>query len=146
MIDKKWIGHKLMPSVLAVERTRLQRFAKAIGETGPVYTDPVRARAAGYPDLLAPPTFLFCAELDSGEAFKLVDDLGAAAERLLHGAQTFTYHAPVCAGDTVTVCSIVTDIYEKKEGALEFVIKDSRVVNQHDELVAEMRTVMIFRN
>ena len=66
MIDKKFIGHQLPPSVLMVDRTRLQFFAKAIGETDPIYTDLAAAQAAGYPDLPAPPTFLFAAELDSG--------------------------------------------------------------------------------
>lgn len=65
MIDRKWIGHELPPSVLPIERSRLQFFAKAIGETDPVYTDAAAARDAGYPDLPAPPTFLFAAELDS---------------------------------------------------------------------------------
>ena len=39
MIDKKWIHHELPPSVLPLERSRLQFFAKAIGETDPVYAD-----------------------------------------------------------------------------------------------------------
>ena len=47
-------------------RGRLRFFAKAIGETDPVYTDDAAARDAGYPDLPAPPTFLFAAELDAG--------------------------------------------------------------------------------
>ena len=75
MIDKKWIGHELPASVLPIERSRLQFFAKAIGETDPVYTDVAAARDAGYADLPAPPTFLFAAELDSGAAFRLIEDL-----------------------------------------------------------------------
>ena len=58
MIAKKWIGHELPDSVMTIERSRLQFFAKAIGETDPVYTDVAAARAAGYADLPAPPTFL----------------------------------------------------------------------------------------
>jgi hypothetical protein len=75
MIDRQWIGHRLPDSVLPIERSRLQFFAKAIGETDPVYTDPAAARAAGYPDLPAPPTFMFAAELDSGATFHLLDQL-----------------------------------------------------------------------
>lgn len=146
MIDKKWIGHELPASVLPIERTRLQFFAKAIGETDPVYTDAAAARDAGYPDLPAPPTFLFAAELDSGASDRLLSDLGIPLSRLLHGEQGFSYHRPACVGDTVTVRSTITDIYDKKNGALEFVIKTSRATNQRDELVAELRTVIVCRH
>ena len=146
MIDKKWIGHVLPPSVLPIERSRLQFFAKAIGETDPVYTDAAAARKAGYPDLPAPPTFLFAAELDSGAAFQLIDLLQIPIAKLLHGEQSFTYHAAACVGDTVTVHASISDIYDKKGGALEFVVKTSRAVNQRDALVAEMRTVLVCRH
>jgi len=146
MIDKKWIGHELPASVLPIERTRLQFFAKAIGETDPVYTDAAAARDAGYPDLPAPPTFLFAAELDSGASDRLLSDLGIPLSKLLHGEQGFSYHRPACVGDTVTVRSTITDIYDKKNGALEFVIKTSRATNQRDELVAELRTVIVCRH
>lgn len=146
MIDKKWIGHELPPSVLPLERTRLQFFAKAIGETDAVYTDVSAARAAGYTDIPAPPTFLFAAELDSGIVFRLLEDLQIPIAKLLHGEQSFSYHRPACAGDTVTVRSTLTDIYDKKGGALEFVVKTSRATNQRDELVAEMRAVLVCRH
>ncbi len=146
MIDKKWIGHELPASVLPIERTRLQFFAKAIGETDPVYTDAAAARDAGYPDLPAPPTFLFAAELDSGVSGQMLDDLQIPLSKLLHGEQSFEYHRPACVGDTVTVRSTISDIYDKKNGALEFVVKTSRATNQRDELVAELRTVIVCRH
>ena len=146
MIDRKWVGHALPPSVLPIERSRLQFFAKAIGETDPVYTDVAAARDAGYPDLPAPPTFLFAAELDSGASNQLLDDLQIPLPKLLHGEQSFSYHRPACAGDTVTVRSTLSDIYDKKNGALEFVVKTSRATNQRDELVAELRTVLVCRH
>ena len=146
MIDRKWIGHELPASVLPLERTRLQFFAKAIGETDPVYTDADAARRAGYRDIPAPPTFLFAAELDSGVLDRLLADLGIPLAKLLHGEQGFSYHRAACAGDTVTVRSTITDIYDKKNGALEFVVKSSRATNQRDELVAELRTVIVCRH
>ena len=146
MIDRKFIGYKLKPSVLTVDRVRLQFFAKAIGEVDPVYLDPAAARAAGYPDLPAPPTFLFAAELDSGANTQLLADLDIPLAKLLHGEQSFRYHKTVCAGDTVTVQSTVTDIYDKKGGKLEFAVKDSSVTNQRSELVAELRTVLVVRH
>lgn len=146
MIDKKWIGHELPASVLPIERSRLQFFAKATGETNPVYTDIAAANDAGYPDLPAPPTFLFAAELDSGMSYRLLEELQIPIAKLLHGEQSFTYHRSACVGDTVTVRSTLTDIYDKKKGALEFVVKTSRASNQRDELVAELRTVLVCRH
>ena len=97
MIDKKWIGYELPASVLPIERSRLKFFAKAIGETNPVYTDPSAARDAGYPDLPAPPTFLFAAESDSGTSMALLADLQIPITKLLHGEQSFTYYRPTSA-------------------------------------------------
>jgi acyl dehydratase len=146
MIDRKFIGHQLKPSVLTVDRTRLQFFAKAIGEKDPVYVDLAAAQAAGYADVPAPPTFLFAAELDSGANDQLLADLDIPLAKLLHGEQSFRYLQPVCAGDTVTVQSTITDIYDKKGGKLEFAVKDSKVTNQREELVAELRTVLVVRH
>ncbi|MBC7942488.1 MAG: MaoC family dehydratase N-terminal domain-containing protein [Chitinophagaceae bacterium] len=146
MIDKKFIGYQLKPSVLTLDRTRLQFFAKAIGENDPVYLDPAAAQAAGYADVPAPPTFLFAAELDSGATDQLLTDLGIPLAKLLHGEQSFRYRQPVCAGDTVTVQSTITDIYDKKGGQLEFVVKDSRVTDQRGGLVAELRAVIVVRH
>ncbi|MBI5900781.1 MAG: MaoC family dehydratase N-terminal domain-containing protein [Rhodocyclales bacterium] len=146
MIDKKWIGHELPPAVLPIERTRLQFFAKAIGETDPVYTDVTAAREAGYPDLPAPPTFLFAVELDSGAIDLLLERLEIPLPKLLHGEQGFSYHRPACVGDTVTVRSVIQDIYDKRDGALEFVVKTSSATNQRGELVAELRTVLVCRH
>ncbi|MCF8208061.1 MAG: MaoC family dehydratase N-terminal domain-containing protein [Rhodoferax sp.] len=146
MIDKKWIGHELPASVLPIERSRLRFFAKAIGETDPVYTDTAAARSAGYSDLPAPPTFLFAAELDSGASDQMLAELQIPIAKLLHGEQSFTYHRAVCVGDTVSVRSTITDIYDKKDGALEFVVKTSRATNQQGELVAELRSVIVCRH
>ena len=146
MIDKKWIGHELAPAILPIDRRRLQFFAKAIGETDPVYSDVTAAQAAGYPDILAPPTFLFAAELDAGVVEQLLADLDIPIAKLLHGEQSFTYHRPVFAGDSVTVQSVISDIYDKKNGALEFVVKTSRATNQQGDLVAELRSVIVCRH
>jgi acyl dehydratase len=131
---------------MELERGRLRFFAKAIGETEPVYTDVEAARAAGYPDLPAPPTFLFGAELDEGTLEGLLDTLGIPIGKILHGEQGFTYHRPACAGETITVRSKITDIYDKKGGALEFIVKTAEARNGKDELVAELRTSIVVRN
>ena len=47
MIDHRHIGYASPPFTTPVERGRLKFFAKAIGETDPVYVDEAAAQAAG---------------------------------------------------------------------------------------------------
>jgi acyl dehydratase len=146
MIDRKWIGYQSSSSTFAVEAGRLKFFAKATGETRPVYTDEAAARDAGYANIPAPPTFLFAAELDSGALFRLLDQMGVPVQRMLHGEQHFEYFGQVVAGDSVTVTSKIKDIYEKKDGALEFIEIASEVAGERGDLVARMRSVTVIRN
>ncbi len=146
MIDRRYIGHTLPAFSVDVEKGRLRFFAKATGQTDPVYVDEEAARAAGHPGLPVPPTFLFCMEMESPDPAAIRDLLGMDYKRLLHGEQGFTYHAMAHAGDTLTFSQRIGDIYDKKNGALEFVVRKTRVRNQRDELVAELRCVTVIRN
>ncbi|MNO00223.1 hypothetical protein D3C81_2200660 [compost metagenome] len=76
----------------------------------------------------------------------MLADLEIPIAKILHGEQSFTYHKPVCAGETITVRSRIADLFDKKNGALEFLVKTSEVRNDNDELVAEMRSVLVVRN
>ncbi|TDU28512.1 acyl dehydratase [Panacagrimonas perspica] len=146
MIDRSWIGQELPAVSMTLERGRLRFFAKAIGETDPVYTDVEAAKRAGYADLPAPPTFLFGAELDGGILDRLLADLKVPIAKILHGEQGFTYYRPACAGETITVQSRIADIFDKKNGALEFIVKTSEARNAAGERVAELRSVIVVRN
>ena len=72
--------------------------------------------------------------------------MGLDLARVLHGEQTFTYHAPAYAGDRVTIRSRIDDIYDRKNGALEFIVKSSRITNDRGALVAEARSLIVVRN
>jgi acyl dehydratase len=146
MIDKKHIGRTTTPQTVDVEKGRLKFFAKAIGETDPVYTDEAAARAAGYKALPAPPTFAFCLEMETNSLWDNIAAMGVPVGKILHGSQTFKYHAPICAGDRVTFQTKVSDIYDKKGGALEFIIEDTTAENQDGALVAELQRVIVVRN
>lgn len=51
----------------------------------------------------------------------------------MHGEQSFAYHTDICAGDMITGRQRVIDVYDKKNGAPEFlpgdVITCSRKIN-----------------
>jgi len=146
MIDRRYIGHALEPFSVPVEAGRLRFFAKATGQTDPVYTDAATARDAGHHGLPVPPTFLFCLEMDGPHPAAIRELLGLDYRRLLHGEQQFTYHSLAHAGDVLTFEQRIDDIYDKKGGALEFVVRSTRVSNQHGALVAELRAVTVIRN
>ena len=146
MIDKRLIGHVMPTFSAVVEAGRLGFFAKATGQTDPLYSDEAAARAAGHPGLPVPPTFLFCLEMESPDPAAIRNLLGMDYRSLLHGEQGFTYHAMAYAGDTLTFEQRIEDIYDKKGGALEFVVRTTRVTNQHQQLVAELRCVTVIRN
>jgi acyl dehydratase len=146
MIDRRHIGHTLPPFQVEVEKGRLRFFAKGTGQADPVYTDEAAARAAGHPGLPVPPTFLFCLEMESPNPSAIRDLLGIDYRRILHGEQGFTFHGMAYAGDTLTFQQRLADIYDKKGGALEFVVRETRVTNQHQEHVADLRCVTVIRN
>ncbi|MGE9764745.1 MaoC family dehydratase N-terminal domain-containing protein [Pseudomonas sp. PDM20] len=145
MIDSKHIG-KVLPSFSAVaEAGQLRFFAKAIGETDPVYFDEQAARDAGHPGLPLPPTFLFSLAFQMpNQAWR--DELGIVSSRILHGEESFTYQRMAYAGDTLHFDVRITDIYDKKGGALSFVVRESKVSNQRGEPVATLRTTLVHRN
>ena len=145
MADKNLIGHSTGVFSIDVEKGRLRFFAKAIGETDPVYTDEAAAKAAGHKALPVPPTFLKCLEgegRDLNTFLKLVDfDLG----RILHAEQSFVYHKMAYAGDVLTFDAVISQVYEKKGGALQFVVTESRVTNQDGEHIADVRSSLVQR-
>jgi acyl dehydratase len=145
MIDDTLIGHTLPPHSADVEAGRLRLFAKATGETRPEYCDEAAARAAGHPSLPAPPTFAACLYLDVPDPFAWYRDLGVDLGRVLHGAQSFRYFAPIHAGDRLTFASRIGNILRKKNGTLTFIVRDTAVTNQAGLRVAEVRSTIVVR-
>ena len=147
MIDRKFIGLKTPPRSVEVEKGQLRFFAKATGETNPVYTDEAAAKAAGHPAIPAPPTFAFTLNnLAPGKGPSWLSQMGVDIGNVLHGEQSFEYHRPIYAGDTITLAGRVTDIYDKKGGALEFIVMENDATNQKGELCVRMRAVTVVRN
>jgi acyl dehydratase len=145
-LNRSFIGHRAEPFSVPVEASRLRLFAKAIGETDPVYTDEAAARAAGHPALPVPLTYLFCLESESPHGATMRQQMGVDYARLLHGEQRFKYHRTCHAGDTLTFRQRIADIYDKKGGALEFAVRETDVSNQRGELVATLVNTLVQRN
>jgi acyl dehydratase len=99
-MDQAFVGRTFPsaePYLVGVEKVR--EFAAAIGERSPLCHDRAAARAAGYPDVVAPPTFAMAAVARAQEAVLFDPELGLDFSRVVHGDQAFTHHRPICAGD-----------------------------------------------
>lgn len=91
-------------------REKIREFAAAIGDDHPVYRDTAAARAAGHPDVIAPPTFAIILSMRAQQA--LIDDPAFSLDysRVVHGDQSFTHHRPICAGDELAAVLYVDSI------------------------------------
>ncbi|MFI1018659.1 MaoC family dehydratase N-terminal domain-containing protein [Streptomyces sp. NPDC020965] len=142
-IDPAVIGTRTEAFHTTAERGRLRFFARATGQTDDVYTDLTAARTAGHPDLPLPPTFLFCLEMDNPDRGSFLADLGIDIRTILHGGQEFTYHAQAYAGDRLTFWTEVRDVYTKKGGALEFIVRATHITRDGAPIATLTSTTVV---
>jgi acyl dehydratase len=145
MIDKRHIGHVFPPFSSIIEAGRLRLFCKAIGETDLIHVDAQAARQAGYRNVLAPLTFPTAVAMDNPNPHCTIDLLEVDLAWILHGEEHYDYFGPICVGDVITTEVKISDIYEKKGGALEFVLTELEMRNQFDERVCKLRRSLIVR-
>lgn len=93
-----------------VSRIKIAEFADAIGDPDPLYHDGEAARAAGYPDVIAPPTFPIVISMRGSGQVIADPDLGVDYSMVVHIEQRFTATRPLHAGDVVTSESTISDI------------------------------------
>lgn len=142
-IDPAIIGSRGAAFSTEAERGRLRFFARATGQTEALYTDVEAARAAGHRDLPIPPTFLFCLEMDNPQRGRFLTDLGVDVRTVLHGGQEFEYHAQAYAGDPLTFWTEVKDVYAKKGGALEFIVRATHVTRDGEPIATLTATTVV---
>lgn len=94
-------------STYVVGREKIREFASAIGDANPAYHDPEAARALGYADVIAPPTFAIVLSLNAAMTVVMDPDLGLDFSRVVHSEQQFTYERPIVAGDELTVTTVI---------------------------------------
>jgi len=145
MISPELIGTCVAAGTVLIERSRLRLFAAAVGLREPVYLDAEAARAAGYPDLLVPPTFCFTLETDLPGRRPIPQVLGVAPERVLHGEQEIEWVNDAFAGQAVTVDSRITGIESRKGGAIELVERRTDVIHADGRPVAHLRNVVVVK-
>jgi len=144
-LDRSIIGQEWPGETLLITRSRLRAFAKATGQTDPLYTDVDAAKAAGHRDLPVPPTFFFGIALEAPEPFGRFTGLGIDLRALLHGEQEFRYHRMAYAGDELSTRSRIVDVYQKKGGELQFLVDETDVTDQNGAAVATLRNTTVVR-
>ena len=145
-MDRGLIGRELTPVTVEITAKEVGRFAAAIGDPDPVYQDLEAARAAGLPGIPLPPTYGMFLTLDRADPHEGIHLLGIDMKKMLHAEQSFRYHAPVYAGDRLTLTDRVTDIYEKKNGLLEFAVLDCEARKPDGELALTIRRVLVVKH
>src|SRR3546814_15998143 len=110
-----------------------------MGETSQIDFDQAAAESAGLRAPLAPPTFAYSLGVLAFGSESWSKDLGIDPARLLHGEQAFEYFQPIHAEDELSLQRKVVDRYEKKGGKLSFVVVETEITNQRNELCVRSR-------
>ena len=145
-LDKKVIGHEFKAFEATAEAGKVKLFCKAIGEEDPIYSDEAAAKAAGYKAVPGPPTFLQAITNDDPGKGGLLRLLNVDIGLILHGEQHYDYLAPVYVGDKVTCQQKIVDIYDKKGGALWFIVSETAMTNDAGKMVAKATGITVVRN
>jgi acyl dehydratase len=110
-INPDFIGKTFPPSApYEISRVKLAEFADAIGDRNPLYRDRASAVEAGFPDIIAPPTFPIVISMASSAQAMADPALNLNYAMVVHGEQRFEYERPLHAGDVVTAQVTISDI------------------------------------
>jgi acyl dehydratase len=140
-VDRSVIGKPTGAYRVRVERGPVSNFATALKNHNPIYHDADAARAAGFRDVPAPPTFSFAVQHWGRFAEEQPEDptggvnpmhqvmaeLFSKGGIVLHGEEEFSYHRPVVVGDVLLGEGRVVDLYEKesKGKTMTFIVTET---------------------
>jgi acyl dehydratase len=126
-----------------VSRVKIAEFADAIGEPSALCRDRAAAQAAGYPDVIAPPTFAIV--VSAAGSAKVTHDpgLGVNYAMVVHGEQNFEHARPLHAGDVVVTQSTIESI--RSAGGLTMMTTVTQIRTVDGELVCTARSTLVER-
>ena len=118
MLYEEFVGMISEPVRNVVERGAVRRFAEAIADPSPLYTDEKVARKSRYGALIAPPTFP--RTFDYGR----IEGLDLPTAGLVHGEFRISYGRPLLVGDEVLCSMQLKDSHDKqgRHGLLGFLV------------------------
>ena len=126
-----------------VSRVKIADFADAIGEPSELCRDAEAARRAGYPDVIAPPTFAVVLSMASARLANDDPGLGLDYSMVVHGEQSFAHSRPLHAGDLVVATTTIESI--KAVGALSMMVTSTDLTTIGGEHVCTARSTLVER-
>jgi acyl dehydratase len=143
-INTDYIGRTFPPSEpYEVSRVKIAEFAEAIGEPSPLCRDRAAAQAAGYPDVIAPPTFAIVVSAAGSAKVTFDPGLGVNYAMIVHGEQRFTHTRPLHAGDVVVSQSTIEDI--RPVGSMTTLTTVTQIRTVDGEQVCTARSTLVER-
>ncbi len=130
------IGAESEPASMDIEKGHVARFAEAIGDDNPAYTEGT-SQSGG---IVAPPTFLRALRDVRPE---LPFDI--PFHRVLDGGSDWEYFDPVRAGDTITAIARIENMLERTGSIGQMLISTTKITyrNQHGDIVATQTSTSI---
>jgi acyl dehydratase len=143
-VNVSFTGRTYPPTApYAVGREKIREFAEAVGAHDVVHFDQVQARARGYRDVIATPTFavLIAQKCDR----QLIEDPEAGIDfsRVVHGEQRFVHHRPITAGDEIVGVLTVDSV--KQAGGHAMVTTRSELSTIGGEPVCTATSTLVIR-
>jgi len=143
-MDSTLLGRSYPPTdPYLVGREKVREFAHAVFSTDPLSLDPEAARAAGYADVVAPPTFAVVLQELTLRQLLADPTAGIELSHVVHGDQTFAYSRPIVAGDELTAVFTVTGLRELGGNAM--ITADSAVTDASGAHVVTMTSTLVVR-
>jgi acyl dehydratase len=144
-LDEAFVG-RVFPArePYLVSREKIREFADAIGDPNPAYRSVEAAAALGYPDIVAPPTFVVVLSRAATEVIIFDPDLGLDYASVVHGDQAFVLSRPVLAGYVLVATPSVEKI--RTAAGNDLLSLAVHIVTDRGEEVAIVRSTLVARS
>ena len=143
-LNREYVGRVYGPGEpYEVSRVKIADFADAIGEPSELCRDRDAAVKAGYPDVIAPPTFAVIIDQLSLRAVVTDPGLGLDYSMVVHGEQSFSYARPLHAGDVVVATTTVESI--RAVGSMSMLVTSTDLSTTGGEHVCTAKSTLVER-
>jgi acyl dehydratase len=143
-VDQSYVGRVYPPTrPYEVGREKIREFADAIGDANPAYRGPDAAKALGYPDVIAPPTFAIVIAMASTGSMHSEPGLGLDYSMVVHGEESFSHSRPLHAGDVVVATTTVESI--RAVGAMSMLVTSTDISTTDGEHVCTAKSTLVER-
>ncbi|MFN2477817.1 MAG: MaoC family dehydratase N-terminal domain-containing protein [Pseudonocardiaceae bacterium] len=143
-LDPSFVGRCFpVAGTYQVGREKIREFADAIGDDDGIYRDPSVARARGYCDVIAPPTFAIILALRAQQTLVCDPELGLDYRRMVHGNQSFTHHRPIRAGDELVATLHVDGV--RSMGGNDMLTVRCEITDSAGDPVTTARSLLVIR-